>query len=292
MIESAEPSADQTAPHNPCATCGACCRSYIVPVCGYDVWLLSTYQRLNPKQFLVAYPQEEVSIDGFRLDAESKPYGLALDKQGKFALDKPCIFLMHLGEGNDRCGVYDHRPVTCRAYPMALWDRTIFLRKDAMCPPRSWPLAQLQEPSWKVALRRFHMHFDMYREVIGRWNGHVALSPEGTRFKFSDYFNYIMNVYDRLALLDAELGEAALKEVEGGWPTLPRPSLEVDEFRVRVGELPWLDYLSRARQIIDSFYPEVPPQPLVVLDPTHWPEAFGAPAAQKAAEMVSLESEE
>ena len=22
--------------HNPCATCGACCRSYIVPVCGYD----------------------------------------------------------------------------------------------------------------------------------------------------------------------------------------------------------------------------------------------------------------
>ncbi len=278
-------------PHNPCATCGACCRSYIVPVCGHDVWMICSRQRLSPEQFLVVYPQEEESIDGFRLDRESKPYGLALDKRGKFELDKPCVFLMDLGENNSRCGVYNQRPVTCAAYPMALWSTSIFLRKDAMCPPKSWPLDEVQKPAWKVALQRFHMHYDIYREVIARWNMRLAISPEDTRFRFNDYFNYLLNVYDRLDALDSELGDEALRAVEESWPTLPRPSLDVEEFRVQLGKFPWLDYLSRARQVIDVFYPEVPPQPLLVLDPTHWPEAFGAPNAMKAAEVVELNQE-
>jgi Fe-S-cluster containining protein len=274
-------------PHNPCGTCGACCRSYVVPACGHDVWDIVTHQRIGPEHFLLAYPQDEVSIDGFRLDKEGKPYGLALDKRGSgpFALDKPCVFLVRLGDGHERCGIYDHRPVTCAAYPMALWDRTTFLRKDALCPPNSWSLSELKRPSWTLALQRFHMHHDIYREVIARWNAHVTASAE-RRFGFSDYFDYLMNVYDRLAALDADLGEAAQRDVESTWPTLPRSSLDVDEVRVRVGELPWLDYLSRARQAIDTFFPEMPPLPLLVLDPIHWPEAFGAPNAKSAAQPV------
>src|SRR5438477_10469891 len=179
MTEHAQP-----APHNPCATCGACCRSYVVPVCGYDVWLISTHQRLSPEQFVVTYTENEGSLDGFRLEPEGNLFGMALDKQGKFTQHQSCIFLMHLGDGNDRCGIYEHRPITCREYPMALWSSTVFLRKDALCPPGSWPLREVVRPSWKLALQRFHMYFDVYREVLARWNARVVLAPAFTHFRF------------------------------------------------------------------------------------------------------------
>src|ERR1043165_3124657 len=98
MTESTQPA--ESAPHKPCATCGACCRSYVVPLCGYDVWLISTHQRLGPEQFVVTYPQEVGALDGFLLDDESPPYGLALDKQGKFTPHKSCVFLVHLADGH------------------------------------------------------------------------------------------------------------------------------------------------------------------------------------------------
>lgn len=262
------------ASHNPCATCGACCRNYIVPVCGYDVWLISTRQRLSPEQFLVAFPQEEEAIDGFYLEAGAKPYGLALDKQGKFGRTQPCVFLMRLGEGNDRCGIYDERPTVCRAYPMAMWSSVVYQRKDSLCPPDSWPMPQVMKPHWRASLQRFHMQFDIYREVIARWNARVALM-KGTRFILLEYFSYLMNMYDRLNALDAQLEEGERARAEAGWPTLPKPVMEGDEQRIQAGEMPWLDYLTRARQVIDSFYPDIPPQPLVVLDPTKWPASFG-----------------
>ena len=264
-------------PHNPCATCGACCRNYIVPVCGYDVWLISTGQRLSPEQFLVAFPQEEAAIDAFYLQKGGKPYGLALDKQGKFGRTQPCVFLMRLGDGNDRCGIYMERPTVCRAYPMALWSGVVYQRKDSLCPPDSWPLREVVRPGWRAALQRFHMHFDVYREVISRWNARVKAAPEGTVYGLPEYFSFLMNGYDRLSMLDAQVGQEALREVEANWPTLPRPTVESSELRVKVGEMPWLDYLSRAREAIDRFYPEIPPQPLVVFDPTKWPGSFGRP---------------
>ena len=55
---------------NPCATCAQCCTSYIVSVCGYDVWRISTRQRLSPEQFLVAMPQDRRGKDGFLLNAD------------------------------------------------------------------------------------------------------------------------------------------------------------------------------------------------------------------------------
>src|SRR6476659_1979688 len=80
----------------PCATCAACCRSYLVPVCGQDVWRLSRSQRLAPEQFLVAWLQTEPGPDGFLLEPGGRPYGLGLGKRTRFAADQPCVFLMRL----------------------------------------------------------------------------------------------------------------------------------------------------------------------------------------------------
>jgi hypothetical protein len=51
-------------------------------------------------------------------------------------------------------------------------------------------------------------------------------------------------------------------------PSEDRPAGRV-EVRVRPDDSPWLHYLSRVRQVIDSFYPDVEPQPLRLYGPAN-----------------------
>lgn len=216
-----------TAPaHNPCATCGACCRSYIVPVCGYDVWLISTRQRLSPEEFLIAGPQDSPRPDGFRLDRGGPTYGLALDKRRPLRVTQPCVFLIQLGGGNDRCGIYDERPVVCRSYPMSMWKDVVSQREDALCPSGSWSEADVAVSSWRDALRELRVHFDIYYEVVARWNARMAAQAPTAQFELPEYLSYLLNIYDRLAALG-------------------------DDMAVR------------ARPIINGFYPEIPPEPFI-----------------------------
>jgi Fe-S-cluster containining protein len=277
-------------PHNPCATCGACCRSYVVPVCGYDVWLISTGQRLGPEQFVVACPQEEPGFDGFRLEAAGTTYGLALDKQGRFHPTQPCVFLMKFANGHMRCGIYPQRPSVCRVYPMSIWNGMVYKTEESLCPPGAWPEDEPQRPNWRAALQRMYMHYDIYNEVVARWNARVARAGPGMRFTLHEYLSYLLNVYGRLAALNSQLGDEQLVKVQASWPTVPRPSISLAELRVRVGQHPWLDYLMRARGVIDSFYPEVEPLPLLVLmpnysasGPSHMPSGRVAQAGRRAA---------
>jgi Fe-S-cluster containining protein len=199
--------------HSPCATCGACCRSYLVPVCGYDVWRISTRQRLAPEQFVVARANEAVRNDGFVLEPGGPSFSLMLDKQGPLRLKQPCVFLVHLAGGHDRCGIYADRPVVCRAYPMALWQGRVGQRNQTLCPPGSWSAQDRQQPAWRVALLHQDLQFDLYAAVVARWNARVQAAAEGRRFALTEYLSYVLNVYDRIAALDAAVGEVALEQV-------------------------------------------------------------------------------
>ena len=254
--------------HNPCGPCGACCRSYIVPVCGYDIWLISTGQHLSPETFLVACPQEEPGRDGLYLEAGGQAYGLALDKRGRFAPRQPCVFLLGLADGETRCGVYADRPIVCRAYPMRIWGGVVFQRKESICPPAAWPGDAVRRPAWRTALQRFYMQMDVYAAVVARWNARVAAYP-GARFTLYEYFSYILNVYDRLAGLTADLGAEAVAEIEAAWPTVPRPHGDLTRLRGPRAAPPWITYLLHARGIIDSFYPNIPLDPTLVLAPEY-----------------------
>ncbi|MBF6611847.1 MAG: YkgJ family cysteine cluster protein [Chloroflexi bacterium] len=262
---------------NPCATCGICCHSYVVPVTGYDVWLISTNQRLAPEDFLIAFPLPSPEVDGFKLESDKPTYGLALDKAGPFRKDGPCVFLMRLGDKHERCGIYNDRPSVCRAYPMAMWGATLFQREDVLCPDGSWPPEEPRRPQWRDALQRFMMHHDIYCEVVARWNARFATLPDGARLTLRDYFTFLMNVYDRLARLNNELGEDQVAAIQASWPSMPRQGVQADSVQIRPGELPWLDYLLATRGVIDSFFPEVEPQPMVALLPARWPKAAGSP---------------
>ncbi|MBI4494040.1 MAG: YkgJ family cysteine cluster protein [Chloroflexi bacterium] len=256
--------------HNPCATCQShCCRSYIVTLCGYDVWLISTRLHLGPEQFVVPYPQHQVGLDGFRLEADGTTFALMLDKQGRLRVKQPCVFLVRLAGGHDRCGIYPIRPAVCRTYPMMLERGEIVQRADALCPPGVWPEPALRWPAWREAQRRLRMHFAVYHEVVARWNARVAATSVRSAAGFSarEYLSYVLNVYDRLAALDAELGDDALARAQITWATWTPTAVAEGvsgEVRLRCDELPWLEYLSRARQVIDTFYPDVPPLPLQV----------------------------
>jgi len=267
---------------NPCATCGACCRSYLVPVCGYDVWLISTRQHLSPEHFLIVLPQKRPGLDGFRLSPDGPPYGLALDKRGRLHPKQPCVFLVELAGGHARCGVYDHRPVVCQAYPMALREGAVAQRGDALCPPGAWPAAAVARPAWRVAQQRQRLHFDVYHEVVARWNARVAQAGEAfpaIRFAYGEYLSYLTNVYTRLADEDGEDGEdgadgeTLLARALAGWPPGLPPGVDIMDEHLPRGVPAWLAYLRRVRAIIGWFYPSVPAAPGPVLVPATPPAA-------------------
>ena len=252
-------------PSNPCATCGACCTSYLVPVCGYDVWRISTSQRLAPEQFLFAYPQPDSGPEGFQFSAGGQRYMLALDKKGQVKPTQPCVFLMQMAGGQSRCGIYAHRPVVCQSYPMSVWANTIYRRRDVLCPPNSWPEYEPRRPAWRAALQRWRMHYDIYYEIVARWNARVDTLGPRTGLAPADFFAYLINVYTRLDALDRVLSEETVAGAVASWPSLPRPDLNLDELRASGEVMPWFDYLTRVRQIIDTFYPEIPSQPILTL---------------------------
>ena len=240
--------------HNPCATCGDCCRSYIVPVCGYDVWLISTKQRMGPEQFLVPCPQEPARVDGFLLDREDPPYGLALDKRGQFYPGQPCVFLMDLKGGNSRCGIYEHRPVVCQAYPMTAAGTIVAQFTDALCPPGSWSPAAVARPAWRAAIDRRVMQYAIYEDVVARWNARVIDARPGVTFSLHAYYDYLINTYDRLDMLNRELGADALATIQDTWGMVEEGRSERVAAGSDVPALPWLAYRDQIRWLLAGFY--------------------------------------
>jgi Fe-S-cluster containining protein len=226
-------------------------------VCGHDVWRISRAQRLAPEQFVVAVAQPAPKSDGFRLTAEGPTHGLMLDKQGRLKVNQSCVFLVHLGGDDERCGIYADRPVVCRSYPMVLAPRGVMLREKALCPPNSWPESELSKRPWRRAVRRATFQFDLYAEVVARWNARVELAPPEYAFTLAEYFSFLINVYERVAALDAELNDDALAQIELTWGLVPDPA----QSKVRLEDLLWPEYHGRFHAIVDGFYPEVPPSP-------------------------------
>ena len=105
------------------------------------------------------------------------------------------------------------------------------------------------------------MQFDLYQAVVTRWNARVTARP-GIGFTLHEYFSYVINVYDRLDALATATGPETLAAVLAGWPLPPRRPFDRATLRRQGANLLWIDYFQQAGAIIDSFYPEVPPQPL------------------------------
>jgi Fe-S-cluster containining protein len=212
-------------PDHPCASCGACCRGYLVPLCGRDVWRISRRLHLAPEQFVVAWREDDDGPDRFRLEADGPRYTLVLDRRGWSAERSTCLFLLTLPGGRDRCGIYAHRPAACGAYPMVMRRDVVALRDDPLCPPGAWAADEAVRPAWRDALQQARMDFDVYHAVVERWNARQRVD-RATRHP-SEYYDYLLGVYEALGALEAELGADGLAGLRDGWRAPPDRADEV-----------------------------------------------------------------
>lgn len=207
-------------PSSPCASCGLCCRSYLVPVFGHDLYRLVKTRNLDPRSFIFICEQEEPDAAGFRLEFDGPTFGLALDKKDKLEVSQPCTFLVEHADGTSQCGVYEDRPIACATYPMSRVMGRVSFMPTALCPPDAWEAEEPGNHQWAVGLRRLARYRDTYVEVVRRWNAWVDATP--TRSRSAEHFvAYTLQLYDRLTELDQEIGDDAVSAIEQTWATLP-----------------------------------------------------------------------
>jgi Fe-S-cluster containining protein len=228
-----------------------------VPVFGHDLHRLVKQRALNPSTFTFICEQETPDKVGFRLDAVGPTYGIALDKKEKLEVTQPCTFLVEQADGTSHCGVYTDRPIACATYPMVRAPDRIAFLPNALCPSDAWTAEEPDDPQWARTLRRLARYRDTYVEVVNRWNAWIIATPLPAR-QPEHFVAYVLQVYDRLAALDAELGDGAVAEIEHSWATLPANAPRSAQ---RDTEPAWISYLRRARAVIDEFFPDLPPQP-------------------------------
>jgi Fe-S-cluster containining protein len=189
---------ERSGPADPCASCGACCHAYYVPLSGYDVWRISRALRIEPAEFVVAHSAHAAPEVGFQLCHDGDTYELALEKAGAFEPGQPCIFLEKRPDGTSRCGIYAERPAVCRCYPMkATPADVIAFRPGALCPSGAWPETEPAQPAWRAAWDVLGQQFEQYRYIVSGWNEQVALHPDRA-FSMDQYLAYVMGMYDKL----------------------------------------------------------------------------------------------
>ena len=242
---------------NPCSSCGLCCRSYLVPVFGHDLYRLVKHRNLDPRSFTFICEQEQPDKVGFRLSGNGPTYGIALDKKDKLEVSQPCTFLIEEPDGSSHCGVYEDRPIACAAYPMAGAARRVVMMPAALCPPGAWAANEGDNPQWGIELRRLARYRDTYVEVVNRWNAWVESVPDVSRPP-EHFVAYVLQVYERLAALDIQLGAEAVASIEQAWAWLPEDAPASGSSQ---DEPNWVAYLRRVREVIDQFFPDLPPLP-------------------------------
>lgn len=94
-----------------CTGCGNCCKDPVLPLTDDDIRRIVDGTGESPLNF-VRY------TDRYHIDMDDEPEAFASFRQGKRALVMRqgrggCYFL---GE-DDRCTIYEHRPLGCRAFP-------------------------------------------------------------------------------------------------------------------------------------------------------------------------------
>ncbi len=160
--------------HPDCARCPArCCHTLDVHVTAHDLRRICDALTVPAESFVCLTTTPRSSPDSFLLSGEGAEYELVLDRR------PGCVFLLRLDEaGRARCGVYEHRPMVCRAYPFfptADADVvTLTVDADALCPPPLLDVARVPAGAPLPTLFSKQVERDVHRLAIDRWNRWVA----------------------------------------------------------------------------------------------------------------------
>ena len=204
-----------------CQSCrGACCRAYVVPLCGHDAIRITREQQLPLQSFARLIPEQEHGRAIVRLDRDAVAYTLVLNRRREAGARSACVFLLELA-GYARCGIYDQRPFVCRTYPAELHNGAVRIRDDVMCPDEAWNVAGLDLPVWREELLRMELEWAIYERVVARFNSTTS-SAAPAAVPPAAFYAWLLEAYARLEPLRTRLGIAGLTAAARDGPTAAR----------------------------------------------------------------------
>lgn len=151
-----------------CTCCGDCCREPIVLLTDEDVRRVMKYTGQAAPEVASFYKPDEIDWglenDGW-VQFSSGPHIMGLIRS-----EDGCQYLQE----DDRCGIYEHRPVTCRRYPFDVeFDENeelslLSISDSVECP---YELDGQNSPEQIVALCEWETEEEEpYFELVRSWN--------------------------------------------------------------------------------------------------------------------------
>lgn len=173
---------------NACTRCrtARCCIVFDPELTGPDLARLAAGLGVPPLSFCRLAPvrADEAGPDGVRLGGiETWELRLRRTLAGEAAAGaggaRRCLFLLHLGPGVERCGVYDLRPMLCRTFPAARVGAELHPGPaPAVCPDEAW---EGLPPLTAGAQAALHATFDGAETERARWRSFLDRWHEAPR---------------------------------------------------------------------------------------------------------------
>ena len=152
-----------------CTGCGNCCRRTQVLVTDEDVRRIERGTRRRIADFLRFVPEDEVGLE------KRNPWWIRFEGgRGVMALRHrrggACVFL----DNEDRCTIYEHRPVTCREHPFEVelsdTGKLQFIAlSDIVDCPHDWD-GNISKRDVIATSRWNEKQSDPFLDDIERWN--------------------------------------------------------------------------------------------------------------------------
>ncbi len=183
---------------SPCDSChSGCCRAFAIPVTGADIIRIERGLKLGFWDFVCRWADPDGTIARnnaphfFFEDEPNTPFVICTTHAPSAFHEgsTKCRFLMECTPdeenpiGASRCGIYNHRPSSCHAFPMKLDDSgelTILYqvpkhgREDKnplydLCP-REWEIEDIDPIEAPQQLSMAHYEINFFNQVAQIWN--------------------------------------------------------------------------------------------------------------------------
>jgi Fe-S-cluster containining protein len=174
-----------------CTGCGNCCKEPLLPLTDADLMRLVRHTGEDPMKLVKFISRDEIDLD-------HEPDAFALLRQGKRVMVLKhragrCVFL----GSDDRCSVYDARPLGCRIFPFdPTFTKSGKLIRLRMIQATECPY-ELDGSNSVAGLRRLNTQYEAaivrYRTRIAEWNTmQRGARRRGRRLRTGrDYLNFL-----------------------------------------------------------------------------------------------------
>jgi Fe-S-cluster containining protein len=210
----------------PCARCttARCCTVFDPELTGPDLVRIARGTGLEPLRFAVLAPvrADLAGPDGLRLGSDAT-WEMRLartpDPRGEGGARR-CVFLMHLGTGLNRCGIYAERPMVCRTYPTDLTRFGVMVGNPPdICPPGEWAQERVDLRPFAAIHRQAAAERSRWRAFLASWNAPDHQQGLATLAHATAVDRLIASIFTFEAASEAGLAPASVFSAQGSAST-------------------------------------------------------------------------